>query len=373
MHMEPRDIANARLVNQHIDGARLETPVDVLASMGAIQGQDYLAGLWAIGLRCKAATQKDVEEAIAKRKIVRSWLLRGTLQFAASADVRWILRVIYPRLTRHSLLSERRLKISSETVTRSQLLISEALKRGGRLEREKIYRILEDGGITTGDAHGYHLLRRAAWDGLICLGTHDGRRPTFVLLDDWVAARGLDVSADEALMELALRYFTSHGPATLKDYVQWSGLRISDAKKGITLASSSRLVTEEVDGKTYFMARNKTSTGGASSVHLLPTFDEYVLGYNDRSAILGNEKRQQFLNAGKITFAHPNGIFLSTIVIDGQIVGTWRHKNEKGRSVLTIIPYLRLGGEETEGVERAAERYGRFVGTQVLLKWPQLS
>jgi hypothetical protein len=370
--MGPRDVAIARLVNQHIEGAHSETPADALASMGAIQGQDYLAGLWAIGLRCKDATQKDVEEAIAKRRIVRTWLLRGTLQLAASADVRWILQVIYPRLIRYSLSSERRLNIGSGTVTRSQLLISEALKGGGRLEREKMYRILEDGGIGTGDAHGYHLLRRAAWDGLICLGTHDGRRPTFVLLDDWVAEMGLDVSTDEALMELASRYFTSHGPATIKDYVQWSGLRISDAKKGIVLASSSRLVTEEIDGKTYFMSRNETSTDEAS-VHLLPAFDEYVLGYNDRSAILGNEKTQQLLKAARITFAHPNGIFLPTIVIDGQIVGTWKCKNEKGRSVLTISPYLRLESEETEGVERAAERYGRFMGTQILLKWLQLS
>ena len=364
--MGPRDVAIARLVNQHIEGARSETPAHALASMGAIQGQDYLAALWAIGLRCKGATQDDVEEAIAKRSIIRTWLLRGTLQLAASADVRWILRVIYPRLIRYSLLSERRLDIGSGTVTRSQLLISEALKGDGRLEREKIYRSLEDGGITTGDAHGYHLLRRAAWDGLICLGTHDGRRPTFVLLDDWVP-HGLDVSTDEALMELASRYFTSHGPATIKDYVQWSGLRISDAKKGLVLASSSRLVTEEIDGKTYFMPRNAT-TAHEASVHLLPAFDEYVLGYNDRSAILGNEKTQQLLKAGRITFAHPNGIFLPTIVIDGQIVGTWKCKNEKGRSVLTISPYLRLETEEVEGVERAAERYGRFMGTQILLR-----
>jgi hypothetical protein len=334
--------------------------------MGAIQGQDYQAALWAIGLRCRGTTQREVEAAIAMKEIVRSWLFRGTLHLTASVDIGWILQLIHPRLVRYSLLREKRLGISSANVSMSQVLFSRALKGGGSLKREEMYKILEDGGITSRDAHGYHLLRRAAWDGVICFGSHDAGRPTFVLLHEWVTKHREFVSREEALAELASRYFTSHGPATIKDYTQWSGLNVSDAKKGVE-SVSPQLEEGVLGGKTYFMPRCKVRSV-EKSAHLLPAFDEYVLGYNDRSAILSHEKTQDMLKAGKVAFAHPNGIFLPTIVIDGRVVGSWRRRSQKDEVVLTIDPYFRFAKQEVEEVERAAERYGKFVERRVLLE-----
>jgi Winged helix DNA-binding domain len=367
--MENQDIAYRRLANQHIAdlGFGVKRSEDALASMGAIQAQDYPAALWAIGLRCENFTQKDIEAAIAKKMIVRTWLMRGTLHFVASSDIHWILRLLAPRLTAFSASRERQLGLGDNIVNKSKILFAKALEGGRQLTRDEMYEVLEKGGITAKDMRGYHLLYRAASDGLICFGARDGKRPTFTLLDGWIVNRK-EISDDRALAELASRYFTSHGPATLKDFVWWSGLKISDAKIG-TERASPRLVEEEIGGKTYYTPRYEPkSRNNGLSVHLLPAFDEYLVGYSDRSAMLGNEKTQDMLRSGKITFTHSNGIFLPTIVVDGEVVGTWKRREDKGKAVLTVQPFLKLDNEQMEGVKRAAERYGDFLGVPVILK-----
>jgi Winged helix DNA-binding domain len=366
--MGDKDIASHRLANQHIAhlGLMAKRPEDALASMGAIQAQDYPAALWAMGLRCGSSKQKDIEAAIAEKRIVRTWLMRGTLHFVASTDIRWMLRLLAPRLTAYSASRERQLGMSGGIIERSKVLFAKALEGGGQLTRDEMYRALEKGGITTRDARGYHLLYRAASDGLICFGAHDGKRPTFTLLDEWIAHRE-GVSVDQALGELASRYFTSRGPATIRDYVWWSGLKVSDARMGVGKASPL-LVTEEMGGKTYYAPRDEPPGKDGTSVHLLPAFDEYLVGYSDRSAMLGDERTQEMLRSGKITFTHSNGIFLPTIVIDGDVVGTWKRRDERGKAILTIQPFRRLDSEQMKGVRLAAEGYGEFLGVSAVVR-----
>jgi len=367
--MENQNIVRHRLANQRISDlvSGAKRPEDALASMGAMQAQDYPAALWAIGLRCENSTQKDIEAAIAEKRIVRTWLLRGTLHFVASSDIHWMVRLLAPRLTAYSASRERQLGIGDDIVKKSKTLFARALEGGRRLRRDEMYEVLKKGRITAKDMRGYHLLYRAASDGLICFGAHDGKRPTFTLLDEWIVDRK-EISDDRALGELASRYFTSHGPATIKDYVWWSGLKVSDAKTGVE-GASPQLVEEEIGGKTYYAPRNEPkSRDDGRTVHLLPAFDEYLVGYSDRSAMLGNEKTQERLRSGKITFTHSNGIFLPTLVIDGEVVGTWKRRDDDGKAILTVQTFVKLDDEQLEGVKRAAERYGDFLGVPVLLK-----
>jgi hypothetical protein len=359
--MEKEDIAAFRLSNQHINLSSPKSPADVLASLGAIQAQDYPAALWAIGLRCgDATTRRDVEEAIAKRSISRTWLMRGTLHFASSRDIHWMLGLFAPRLVNTAIARDRHLGLSDDVVRKAEGLFAEALKGNRQLAREEMYKVLEKGGVHAGGSLGYHMLYRAAWDGVICFGAHDGKQPTFELLDERIVSKTV-LSNRQALAQLASRYFTSHGPATIKDYVWWSGLRITDAKTGIE-GASPRLASEEVDGKTYHMASDmpkpRRRDGG---VHLLPAFDEYLVGYSDRSAMLGNEDTQRMLRSGKIFFTHSNGIFLPVVVADGEVVGTWKRKHEKGKVAVTIRPFVKLDGELIKGVKEAAKSYGDFL------------
>jgi hypothetical protein len=207
--MENKDIASSRLSNQHISlDSATDFAADVLTSLGAIQAQDYPAALWAIGLRCRDSTKADVEEAIAKKKISRTWLMRGTLHFASSHDIHWMLRLFAPRLVNTAISRDRHLGLSDDMITKAEGLFATALKGNRQLTRDEMYKVLAKGGVDIAGQLGYHMLYRAAWDGLICFGTHDGKQPTFELLDERIASKR-ELSIGQALAELASRYFTS--------------------------------------------------------------------------------------------------------------------------------------------------------------------
>jgi hypothetical protein len=367
--LKAEDIASERLSNQLINSDSVpRSPEDVLNSLGAIQAQDYPAALWAIGLRCgKPITKADVEEAISERKISRTWLMRGTLHLASSRDIHWMLRLFAPRLLNTAISRDRHLGLSDYVVKKAQGLFAAALKGEGRLTRGEMYEVLKKGGIDTAGLLGYHLLYRAAWDGVICFGAHEGKQPTFELLHARIVSKR-ELSNDEALAELASRYFASHGPATIRDYVWWSGLKTSDARAGIEKASPG-LASEEIDGKTYYMPKSSRHDKDEVRVHLLPAFDEYLVGYADRSAMLSNPDTQKMLKSGKIVFTHSNGIFLPVVVADGEVVGTWKRKNEKRNAAVAIRPFMKFDEGLTEGVEKAAGRYGNFLESPVAVSF----
>jgi len=360
--MEDEDIASSRLSNQFIVPHSQGSPERVLRSLGAIQAQDYPAALWAIGLRCGGSTTKaDVEKAVAEREISRTWLMRGTLHFASSRDIHWMLRLFAPRLVSTAVYRDRHLGLGDDVVEKAEGLFAAALRGNGQLTRDEMYKVLEKGGLNIDGNLGYHMLYRAAWDGIICFGAHKGKEPTFELLHERIA-NSSELPNGRALAELASRYFTSHGPATIKDFVWWSGLKTSDARAGIEGASPG-LASEEVGGKAFYMAKKASKPGRKERrVHLLPAFDEYLVGYSDRSAVLSNVETQKMLRSGKIFFTHSNGIFLPVVVADGEVVGTWKRGSEKGRVTVTIRGFMKLDGDLVDGVIEAANRYGDFLG-----------
>ena len=226
--MEPRNIPYQRLSNQHILPAAPMRPEEAVFSLGAVQAQDYRAALWAVGLRCRGATRYDVEDAIARKRIIRTWPLRHTLHFVSPLDVRWMLQFYpdepIPKYQRDNELTEAVLK-------KGLKLISNAFREKGQLTYREMHKALEKTGVRALD-NGMarrHIIRRAGREGIICFGSHEGNRPTFALLESWVP-KVRPVGREAALAELASRYFTSHGPATVKDFVWWSGLRVADAQ-----------------------------------------------------------------------------------------------------------------------------------------------
>jgi len=363
--MDDEEIARNRLSNQHIIHDSTRSPEGVLKSLGAIQAQDYQAALWAMGLRCGDSTTKtDVEEAIAERKISRTWLMRGTLHFAASGDIDWMLMLFSPRLVNTAIYRDRNLGLGDDVVKKAEGLFEEALKGNGQLTRDDMYKVLEKGGLNISGNLGYHMLYRAAWDGIICFGAHAGKQPTFELLHERISSK-TELSRGEALAELASRYFTSHGPATLKDFVWWSGLKTSDAKAGVGGASPG-LSSEEVGGKTFYMSKKvPKSDTHERRVHLLPAFDEYLVGYADRSAVLSNQDTQRMLRSGKIQLTHSNGIFLPVVVADGEVVGTWKRRAGKGTVAVAIRGFMKFDESLRKGVREAANRYSDFLGAPV--------
>ncbi len=211
----------------------------------------------------------------------------------------------------------------------SKEVFAKALQGGKQLTRDEMLQELEQASISTAGQRGYHLLGRSAQDGLICFGTRRGKQQTFTLLDEWVPLTR-SLTRDEALAELTRRYFTSHGPATVQDLMRWAGLTTAEAKTGLAAAGKA-LVQETIADRAYWMASDQPELNtGTTATYLLPGFDEYLLGYSDRSAVLDPAYAQRICPGG-------NGMFSPTIVIDGVVTGTWKRTFKGGAVVIETI------------------------------------
>jgi hypothetical protein len=345
------DIVRQRLRNQHLARPQFDKPSEVVAWLGAIQSQDYVGALWALGLRTRGAMQSDIERAIADRTIVRTWPLRGTLHFVAPDDVRWMLKYLAPRVVARSALRNKQLELDDAVFARSTKLFVGALEGGRQLTRGAMYALLEAARISTGGSRGLHILWRIAHDGVICFGARQGRQHTFTLLEEWVPPVARMPEREEALAELARRYFTSRGPATLHDFGWWSGLSSADARSGLEMARP-HLLQARIDGQVYWVPSSRSATGqGSRMSFLLPAFDEYTVAYRDRSAVVA---AKHAANGGA-------GTLNPTIVIDGQVVGTWTRAFKKDTVVITPRPFAKLGDAGTRALSAAAQRYRKFL------------
>ena len=351
------DLSRLRLRNQYIDGSRLEDPAEVVRALGAVQAQDYYSALWAIGLRLRRAREADVEQAIIERRIVRTWPMRGTLHFVAAEDVRWLIELLAPRaLQRNAARLRRDFAIDLPLIKRASRIVKAALSGGQALTRASLYEQLDARGIETRQQRGLHVLWWLAHEGLICCGPRAGKQHTFVLLDEWVPEVP-QLRRDAALALLAQRYFSHHGPATLADFVWWTGLTATDANAAIESAQS-QLSSETKDKTTWWSRAGAQRRAKRTALcHLLPVYDEYTIGYADRSAALDP------FHAKRVAAGY--GIFRAPIVIDGCILGSWTRELKKNRVDIRLAPLTRLHREQLRCIDEAAERYGKFLGLPV--------
>ena len=340
--MTNRDIAHKRLHNQHISRPTFEKPSDVIAWLGAAQGQDYLGVLWAIGLRMQQATEASIEQAIADKTIVRTWPMRGTLHYVAAKDIRWLLKLMEPRAIASSAFRNRQLELDDATFKKSNAVLVRKLEGGKQMTRPELASALERAGISTANYRLAHILYRASILRLICFGARRGKQLTFTLFDEWVP-ECKTIERDEALAELAKRYFTSHGPATLNDFIWWSGLRVADARASIEMIKP-QFMQEVCGGQTYWFSQSAPIKKDAAKAYLLPPFDEYTVAYKDRSAVL-DPLYTKLMNSGY-------GIFKPIVVVDGQIVGIWKREFKKNSLVIEVSPFNSLTKSNQQKIDR---------------------
>jgi hypothetical protein len=346
-------VVQRRLFNQRIAGAQFDQPAAVVRWMGAMQAQDYAQAVWAVGLRTKSATLADVEQAIAAGKILRTWPMRGTIHFVAPEDARWMLRLTAAHKLTTDTRRQKQLDLNQAILEHSRQLFYDALNGSRRLSRPEMLNLLENAGIATTGQRGYHILWHAAQSGLICIGPMQDKQQTFVLLDEW-APDARDLPREEALAELARRYFTSHGPATLNDFAQWTKLPAADVRSALAAAQPG-LVSQTIAGKEHWrQAGDSAAPEDPQRIDLLPGFDEYLLGYAERSAILASEHADQIAPGG-------NGVFRPMVVTGGQITGAWQRTVKKNSLRITLMPFP--GHTLTpEHAFPAAQRYSQFLG-----------
>jgi hypothetical protein len=350
-------VALRRLASQRIAAGRFDQPVDAVRWLGAVQAQDYNQSLWGIGARVEAGTVQDVERAIAERQIVRTWLMRGTIHFTAAEDVRWLLALCSPRQLSADARRCAQIGLAEVDIERSAELLRSALGGDRRLSRPEAMELLEGEGIATGGGHGYHILFRLALEGLICLGPMQGKQQTVVLLDDWASpAQARNLSREQSLAVVAARFAASRGPVTVQDLARWAAITAGDARSG--LRSADGLVTRTWDGVEYWLAAEGADEPPPQArrrqTFLLAGFDEYMLGYKDRDAMLAPE------HAGKIV-PGANGVFRPIIVTGGQIVGTWA-RTARAKSLTIALRPFASAPKLAEEVKPEAERYRDFLG-----------
>jgi hypothetical protein len=344
------EIAIRRLQTQQLIQTTFHTPLELVTYMGAVQAQEYRGALWALGLRLPHSTQASIEQALTDRTIVRQGFMRGTVHYLPAEDIHWMLKMVAPRLRRiiNTGAKTNGIPLDEQTFTRSWPVLIRALEGGQQKTRKELTDALEQAGIEHVQLGMLLILARGMAEGLLCNAT----RHTMALLDEWIPV-GKSLAFDESVAEFARRYFISHGPATLQDFVWWSGLLAADARAGLE-AIKTQLISETIDGKTYWMSPSiQTPQMNAHVAYFLPNYDEYLVSYKNRSASLDPRYND--------IWAKRNPIFSHVMMIDGQVIGTWSRTGKKGGTLVEATLVRPLTLEEEEAFEIALQRYSDFL------------
>ncbi|MER7891292.1 winged helix DNA-binding domain-containing protein [Micromonospora sp. NPDC094482] len=336
------------------------TVAEVVEWFGALQAQDLASGLWSLGARLPALTQVDVQAALERREALRTWPMRGTVHLVPPRDAGWMLALTGVRSLSAAATRRAQLGLSDADAERAVELLGSALTGGGRLTRAQCLATLEAAGIGTSGQRGYHLLWYASVRGVTCLAPTVGTEQTFALLDEW-APEPHRPERDAALATLAHRYVRSHGPVTAREFAGWTGLTLTDARRGLAAAGDA-LATVRVDEVEMLVdaALLDAPRAPVDDLLTLPGFDEYLLGYKDRGLMLDPAHRDAVVPGG-------NGVFQATVVRDGRVVGTWKRSIGRDRVTVVVRP---LAPIDRPRVERALGRYAEFLGLKLRVDWP---
>ncbi len=360
----------ARARSLLLDDVGASTPVgpapavaDVVRWFGAMQGQDLPGVIWSLGVRT-GASRDAVISALGTGEVLRTWPMRGTLHVVPGRDSRWMLAHLGQRALAGAAARRAFLGLEEADADRACDVLGQALVGGRALTRAECVATLEDAGIPAAGQRAYHLLWYSSQRGVTCVGPQRGSQQTFVLLEDH-APPGPDLDRDEALAVIAHRFLRSHGPASVHDLARWADLTMADARRGI--AGAPGIVTITVAGRELLMAEEVLDTGPLAApdtlpARALPGFDELVLGYRDRTAQLSPADEARVVPGG-------NGVFASTLVVAGEVVGTWRRRELTRRVEITATPLRALRRADRSGLEVGLRAYAAHLGKEATITW----
>ena len=351
--MNLKDIASLRLINQQIAGTKFKSAKEIVAWMGAMQAQDSAMVKWAVGVRLPGSTEQSIMAAMDTGEIIRTHVLRPTWHLISADDLRWILDLTAPQIKKSLKARHMELGLTETVLSKSRKVMEKTLRDGNHSTREELISEFNKVNIATDENRASHIFMSAELDGLICSGRIKGGQQTFSLLDEWVPPIRLP-GRDEALVSLAKRYFSSHGPAALDDFDWWSGLSAGDAKRALEMAKPG-LSSAAVDSKTYWFA--EANAGAKDSAYLLPAFDEFIISYKDRSATITFENHKRAVSS--------NGIFHPTVVADGETLGTWKRALTKDKAIVEIKYFTQIKPAAQKMLDAAFIRYGEFLGKKI--------
>jgi len=345
------NIPAIRLVNHQLTTTDYTTPRQIVAHFGMMQAQDFNSAKWAIGARLNGCSEKIIQEEFDKGEILRTHVLRPTWHFVTPENIRWMLQLSTKQIMQSMKSRDRDLGLTDEIYSKCYRIIEKAFEKDISPTRDDLAKILNDAGMKFESSHVYHIVTGAEANGILCSGAFREKTQTYALLEKRVPAIK-PLTKEESLSKLARIYFTGHGPATLQDFVWWSGLSVGEARMGLE-SVQTELISETVDGQRYWMPDTDCPTLAErkSEVYLLPAFDEYIVGYKDRTAVITCENHRKAISS--------NGVFRPVIIKDGQVIGLWK-KASSGKKPITITPFQPIDNYTQQQIDNAADKFGAF-------------
>lgn len=350
--MTTADILRLRLEQQFITRPFTGTAPGLARHLCAMQAQDYAAAKWAIGLRMPGLTDAMADAAFADKSLIRAYSIRGTLHVMHPDDARWLISFARDRYIQTSASLHRKLELDEKTFAKSNTIIRNALSGGEELTRDELKALLEKKKIDCESQRLNHMLYRAGMDEVVCFGKRRGKEFTYALLDDYVPA-GKTVAPKDALSQVALRFVTGHGPATAQDLSWWTGYPVTACKTAF-LSLKGLLQNETIDQQEYWMLSGAHPTKPATGVQLLSGFDEYYMGFKDKSLLLDKIFSKPM--------SPPNGLLPYIILLNGRIAGTWRRNIKKNNVSLEYQPFKPLTAAQQKTLHEAGKRFCKFLG-----------
>ncbi|MDP2722277.1 MAG: winged helix DNA-binding domain-containing protein [Bacteroidales bacterium] len=355
--MTNHQLTHLRLLNQCISITNIKTPEDVVRWMGCMQAQDLSMAKWAVGLRMQKSTIQTVDEALNKGDILRTHILRPTWHLVASTDISWILEITAPRIKASLNSRHKQLGFTSAMLDLSYRILIEILSGNRHLTREDISLHFNNAGLSTDENRLSHLLLCAELEKIICSGSSINNKPTYALFDERIPQQTA-YTKETALKNLAIRYFQSHGPATLPDFNWWSGLSAKEAREAFEMVRSGfESITLGPDTYLYSNPHQKF-LAMQHNLFLLPAFDEYLISYKNRAAMLTSAPEKVVSN---------NGIFRPMIVLDGEVIGIWKRQTKKDTISIETQLFKAIDKQANSLIAEAANRYGNFYSKKVVI------
>jgi hypothetical protein len=344
-------VLRRRIVTQRLAGRKLSEPQDVVRLLAAVQSQEYAHGFWSLGMRTGGPMYADVQSAFDEGRILRTHMLRPTWHFVTPEDIRWMLGATSSRVLAGAAGSFRGYGLDDRTQLQTGELVQKMLAGGNHLTRKEIGVELNQHGVATAGQRLAYIVISAELRGLICSGPMRGAQHTYAVLDERVPP-GLSYDADEALAELAFRFFAGHGPASLSDFTRWSSLTAADAKTGIATVGD-RLASMDVDGqRLWFDPEAPKLRSIPLTAYLLPLYDEALLTYPQLNFPVAPGH------------PHPPGmdLFIGSVILEERNVGTWRRTiTGKKLTIETDLAPCR-DEEQLAAVQSAVDRLTLFLG-----------
>lgn len=345
-------ISNTRVLSQQLADPQFDNPRDLVSWMGAVQAQDYAMSKWALGIRLKTATMQDIDASLRKGEILRTHIMRPTWHLVAAEDIRWMLELSGKRIKSAVRSYGKYFDWSEEMYFKCFRSIEKILEGHDGMTKQEIESELAKTGIVTDTMKMNHLLMSAEAEGIVCSGIDKGKKTTYALLDERVPSTG-ELHKEEALARLAGKYFQSHSPASLQDFVWWSGLPIAEARKAIHLIEADLISDRFAPRELYVHGSYGIDLTTDDNLHFLPSYDEYLISYKDRTSVLDLQHHPK-------AFSN-NGIFHPVILYRGKIVGNWTKSIRKGQLKIETSFFDKNIRINKKQIARAEDKYFNFV------------